>query len=263
MDSTTRPATSARRLGQVIRAARKAQGLTLAQLGERTGYSAAQVSRYERGITPPGLATLRRLATALEISPHLLGLTAWPARRIAPSGAPGQHAGPGCSTVAREAGPEDGEQVRRRELLADLAAASASAAVGLRSRPGPSRQSWSGRSRCPPCREHPGRDVRPDPAARYHDPQRRAGWAGGGSRPLQGMPVPVHGRYTCPASISASTTSWFQPVTTKPPSRSSLSIYTLATRMLIKLDDQQLGWMAADRAKSFAASSTATHRPRR
>jgi transcriptional regulator with XRE-family HTH domain len=68
MDSTTRPATSARRLGQVIRAARKTQGLTLAQLGERTGYSAAQVSRYERGITPPGLATLRRFATALEIS---------------------------------------------------------------------------------------------------------------------------------------------------------------------------------------------------
>ena len=25
-------------------------------------------------------------------------------------------------------------------------------------------------------------------------------------------------------------------------------IYTLATRMLIKLDDQQLGWMAAGRA---------------
>ena len=30
-------------------------------------------------------------------------------------------------------------------------------------------------------------------------------------------------------------------------------VYTLATRMLIKLDDQQLGWMAADRARVIAA----------
>ncbi len=32
-------------------------------------------------------------------------------------------------------------------------------------------------------------------------------------------------------------------------------IYTLTTRMLIKLDDQQLGWMAADRAKVIASGS--------
>jgi hypothetical protein len=32
-------------------------------------------------------------------------------------------------------------------------------------------------------------------------------------------------------------------------------IYTLTTRMLIKLDDQQLGWMAADRAQVLAAGS--------
>ncbi len=32
-------------------------------------------------------------------------------------------------------------------------------------------------------------------------------------------------------------------------------IYTLTTRMLIKLDDQQLGWMAADRARVIAVGS--------
>jgi hypothetical protein len=32
-------------------------------------------------------------------------------------------------------------------------------------------------------------------------------------------------------------------------------IYTLTTRMLVKLDDQQLGWMAADRARVLAAGS--------
>jgi hypothetical protein len=31
------------------------------------------------------------------------------------------------------------------------------------------------------------------------------------------------------------------------------AVYTLTTRMLIKLDDQQLGWMAADRAKILAS----------
>jgi hypothetical protein len=33
-------------------------------------------------------------------------------------------------------------------------------------------------------------------------------------------------------------------------------IYTLATRMLIKLDDQQLGWMAADRARMLASGGS-------
>jgi Helix-turn-helix domain len=39
--------------GAIVRSVRLAQRLTLAQVGRRAGYSAAQVSRYERGITPP------------------------------------------------------------------------------------------------------------------------------------------------------------------------------------------------------------------
>lgn len=38
--------------GAIVRTARTSQGLTLAELGKRVGYSAAQVSRYERGIAP-------------------------------------------------------------------------------------------------------------------------------------------------------------------------------------------------------------------
>jgi hypothetical protein len=38
--------------GAIVRAARLAVGLTLADLGRRCGYSASQVSRYERGIQP-------------------------------------------------------------------------------------------------------------------------------------------------------------------------------------------------------------------
>jgi transcriptional regulator with XRE-family HTH domain len=38
--------------GAIVRAARLTAGLTLADLGRRCGYSASQVSRYERGIQP-------------------------------------------------------------------------------------------------------------------------------------------------------------------------------------------------------------------
>ena len=66
---------SVRRPGEVVRAARLRSGLTLAELGNRTGYSAAQVSRYERGVTPlRDVTVLRRFARALAISPGELGL---------------------------------------------------------------------------------------------------------------------------------------------------------------------------------------------
>jgi len=66
-----------------VRSVRLAQRLTLAQVGRRAGYSAAQVSRYERGITPlTNITVLRRFADALAIPPQRFGLT--PTRR-APS----------------------------------------------------------------------------------------------------------------------------------------------------------------------------------
>ncbi|MGW1199152.1 helix-turn-helix domain-containing protein [Streptomyces sp. NPDC002536] len=51
--------------GELVRQTRKRQGLTLVQLGRLTGYSAAQVSRYERGISPlTDVTVLRRFADA-------------------------------------------------------------------------------------------------------------------------------------------------------------------------------------------------------
>jgi transcriptional regulator with XRE-family HTH domain len=59
--------------GEVVRAARSRSRLTLAELGARTGYSAAQVSRYERGVTPlTDVTVLRRFAQALAIPPDAL-----------------------------------------------------------------------------------------------------------------------------------------------------------------------------------------------
>src|SRR5215472_16138117 len=62
--------------GAIIRATRLAAGLTLAELGQRCGYSASQVSRYERGIQRlTDITLLRRFDEALAIPPQSLGLT--------------------------------------------------------------------------------------------------------------------------------------------------------------------------------------------
>ena len=56
--------------GAIVRRARMAQGLSLADFGARVGYSAAQVSRYERGIAPlTDITLLRRFAAALALPP--------------------------------------------------------------------------------------------------------------------------------------------------------------------------------------------------
>jgi transcriptional regulator with XRE-family HTH domain len=79
---------SGRHLGAVVRGARTAHGMTLAELGQRTGYSAAQVSRYERGLAPlTDIAVLRRFAGALGLAPELLGLAPGPSAGGAPPAA--------------------------------------------------------------------------------------------------------------------------------------------------------------------------------
>ena len=61
--------------GAIVRRRPLAAGLTLAELGRRCGYSAAQVSRYERGITPlTDITVLRRFAAALALPQQLFGL---------------------------------------------------------------------------------------------------------------------------------------------------------------------------------------------
>lgn len=114
--------------GAIVRRSRKDHGLTLAQLGARTGYSAAQVSRYERGIAPlTDVAVLRRFAEALAIPPRAFGLTEQQPH-------PGRRHGHAISAitpyphlptpkVTGETRGEVGEDpVRRRQLLANLAA---------------------------------------------------------------------------------------------------------------------------------------------
>ncbi|MET8298157.1 helix-turn-helix transcriptional regulator [Streptomyces sp. NPDC005180] len=69
MDTVGNPqATGAANPGDVVRRTRRALGMTLEQLGSLTGYSAAQVSRLERGKSAmTDLTVLQRFAQALTI----------------------------------------------------------------------------------------------------------------------------------------------------------------------------------------------------
>ena len=66
-----------RRIGAVIREARRRAGLSQEALAEQTGLSVKSLSSLETGRTRPSVATLERLAKALNLSPA-------PAVRVSP-----------------------------------------------------------------------------------------------------------------------------------------------------------------------------------
>jgi Helix-turn-helix domain/Domain of unknown function (DUF5919) len=116
-----RPAPARDRPGAIVRSARLAAGLTLAELGERTGYSAAQISRLERGLASlADVSVLRLFATALAIPPPVFGLT--PQHQRHPVTAASAVAPTSPPAGAGQAGPGDGEYYARcRQVWANLA----------------------------------------------------------------------------------------------------------------------------------------------
>jgi transcriptional regulator with XRE-family HTH domain len=234
--------------------ARVRSGLTLAELGNRTGYSAAQVSRYERGVTPlTDVTVLRRFARALAIPPAELGLAVPPggSRRVLAAAASGVPSGLVPSRVSGEPGGRD-DDVRRRQLLAALGAAAASAA-------------GSQAGAAVPLAAPRGLEVGELLVSRVRDamlglapaPARvsaaavRAGLDGA----LADFRDSRYARLsvTLPRLISAGHVLAAGGGDSKERDALLAGIYTLTTRMLIKLDDQQLGWMAADRARVLAS----------
>ncbi|MGA5131984.1 helix-turn-helix domain-containing protein [Streptomyces olivoreticuli] len=236
-------------LGGLVRRTRKEQGLTLARLGALTGYSAAQVSRYERGISPlTDVTVLRVFANALGIAPQALGLTPRPDIRH------GHTIGPTttyprlpASRVAGNDRWEDGEDpVRRRQLLANLAvtaAAAAGAPILTGGRPPVNDAALGevlvGRIRDAMLGLHQDLTI-PSEAALHTDLARaltdfRTCRYGSLAVRLPRLIHAGHARSDDCALLAQS--------------------YLLATRMLIKLDEQQLGWMAADRARQSAETT--------
>jgi transcriptional regulator with XRE-family HTH domain len=245
------------RAGEVVRAARLRSGLTLAELGDQTGYSAAQVSRYERGVTPlRDVAVLHLFARALAISPEELGLAgsgpgtgAERSRFAAVSGVPSLVV---TSRVADEHRGRD-DDVRRRQLLAALGAVAAGAAGGRADaavQPADPAGAQVGELMVSRVRDAM-LGLAPVPA-RVSAAAVRAGLDGA----LADFRDSRYGRLsvTLPRLIGAG--HMLAAGSPDPGQRDALlaGIYTLTTRMLIKLDDQQLGWMAADRARVLASA---------
>lgn len=243
-------ARTAHNAGAIVRAARLAAGLTLADLGRRCGYSASQISRYERGVQPlTDITLLRRLAETLAIRPQAFGLTprdTEPAGRHALTGRKQRPAGAGDSRVDREFPSEDGEDpVRRRELLAAAAGLAGAAALG---RPG---------------------------AARAHSPADLAGglqdllYGGGTAEPA---PVPALRAATIRARDDFQAARYDRLTATLPrliatanatrdgadgDERAAASTlladaYIAAANLMIKLNDDPLAWTVADRALQAA-----------
>lgn len=60
-----------RAMTRALVAARKAQGMTQAELSEMSGISQADISRLENGTRNPSIALLKRVAAALDSTLHI------------------------------------------------------------------------------------------------------------------------------------------------------------------------------------------------
>ncbi|MHA4820161.1 helix-turn-helix domain-containing protein [Streptomyces aculeolatus] len=113
-----RDALAHRNAGAIVRLARRAADITLTDLGQVVGYTAASLSRMERGQQPMrDIELLTRIADILGIPPHLLGLAPRHDQRTTASYGPATP--PSIASLGREPiGEEDEDPVRRRKLLA-------------------------------------------------------------------------------------------------------------------------------------------------
>ncbi|MFI5864668.1 helix-turn-helix domain-containing protein [Streptomyces sp. NPDC051546] len=238
--------------GELVRQTRQARGATLAELGKLTGYSAAQVSRYERGISPmTDIDVLRCFADALELPHQAFGLSP-PAPR--PEVRHGQPIG-ATSAFPRLPAPrvgtpgwEDGENpVRRRKLLAGLAATAAAPLLGSGTAQADDallgellvarlRDAMLGLGAATPVPSPEALSTDFTRALADFDACRYASLAVRLPRLIRAGHAPSTSDDTQQYALLAKS-------------------YLLATRMLVKMDEQQLGWMAADRARQLAEAA--------
>ncbi|GAA4233530.1 helix-turn-helix transcriptional regulator [Actinomadura meridiana] len=209
------------RTGALVRSARVVRGWSQAELAARLHCSRSTISRLETGVRPlDHVATLRRLAEVLEIPPGMLGVTA---------------------TVTVDSPGED--DVRRRDLLANLVI---TAGATVTSPAGGGRADARGGAVVRRVRDAllgTGARVEPIPPSRLADALTASCHdydACQYDRLAEGLPRLLAGGHAAVgepggAAVLAQT-------------------YNLITRLTVKLDEP-LGWLAADRARTFAESS--------
>lgn len=223
--------------GDLVRRVRKKKGITLCELGKLTGYSTAQVSRYERGICPlADVHVLRRFADALGIRPEEFGLTSHGTDRHT-----SEPPYPRVPVPTLGTAPEEGD-VRRRHFLAMSAAAAAS-------RPPTTAPAAEDEA-------HLGERL----VARLRDAMLGLGPAG--TVPPEQLPLDLDRCHLAFRACRYADLAGRLPRlirsahATGSPDHSLLArSYLLATRVLVKLDEQHLGWMAADRARQCSEAA--------
>lgn len=223
---------AARDIGGMIRFARQAQGLRQDDLAKASGYSRSTISRIETGSRAgTDIDEIRRVAGAAGIPGHilsqLLGLDAPSAATV------------GRSIVTRTEAADI--EMRRRQLLAlGLAAAGAAGLAGA----GYPAESPGGRPEEVLAERVRDAMLGLAPAPPTVSPgELRAGLVGA-------LADFRDCRYQRLSAVLPRLISAGHGLAAADERAGALlgGIYTLTTRMLIKLDDQQLGWMAADRA---------------
>lgn len=105
------PDEGARRRGAVLRERREALAISLRAFARQCGLSPAHVSKVERGLASPSLATLSRMVDELGLEPALLFE---PDERTAPSREPQVTRGADVLNLAAEVGSPEGSTVRVR-----------------------------------------------------------------------------------------------------------------------------------------------------
>ena len=226
---------SAQDIGGMIRLARQARGWRQDDLARASGYSRSTISRLE---------TSARAGTDIDVIRRVAGAAGIPSRLLGPLlGIGGLSAATVGGNIVTQA---EADEVRRRQLLASLGVAAASAAgVGGAGYPAGERpeEVLVGRVRDAMLGLAPVA-----PAASSQELRAALASALADFRDCRYQRLSV----TLPRLVSAG--HHLASGDGAEPAAALLGrIYMLATRMLIKLDDQQLGWMAADRARALAS----------
>ncbi|MFD6340230.1 helix-turn-helix domain-containing protein [Streptomyces sp. NPDC060131] len=234
--------------GAVVRLARRAAELTQAQLGQATGYTAASISRMERGKQPMrDMLLLQRIADALNIPRQLLGL----AGRHAPPPGPGTVPRPPAGAT-RVAGPdlfEEGEDpVRRRNLLAGLAATATGTVLGTASQgPAAARPALTGLE---DLLLHRGGDLTgTEPTRQTVTAALDASRRDFGTCRYDTLARALPQRIALAQALGRE-----RPDGQEPSATAVAGLYSIATRLCIKLGEDGLAAVTADRALTAALS---------
>ena len=239
-------AAAAGQSGTLVRMARTARQLSLAQAGKLVGYSASTLSRIENGQRNlTDITQLRRFADILGIPPHLFGLTS-PAAAV-PVGAPLPPSAPPPATVGGTL-PEGGDDpVRRRDLLAGLVGVTGAALAGVGARP-------------------PDADITALAQALTADGPDRA-LPPAGAADLRGRLASAHAMFhacryhelagAMPAVIAAAQASLAEAAGQQHEQTAALlaGAYSLASDLCSRLHDDALAWVTAERARTAAQIS--------